>query len=32
MEKEKKYFDIINERIDKYKEQKAGEFDFENAY
>lgn len=31
IEKEQKYFDIINERIDKYKQQRAGEFSFENA-
>ena len=31
IEKEQKYFDIINERIDKYKQQLAGEFSFENA-
>ena len=31
IEKEKKYFDIINERIDKHKQQRAGEFSFENA-
>ena len=30
IEKEKKYFDIINERIDKHKQQRAGEFSFEN--
>jgi len=30
IEKEQKYFDIINERIDKYKQQRAGEFSFEN--
>ena len=31
IEKDKNYFDIINERIDKYKQQRAGEFSFENA-
>lgn len=31
IEKEKNYFDIINERIDKHKQQRAGEFSFENA-
>jgi site-specific DNA-methyltransferase (adenine-specific) len=30
IEKEQKYFDIINERIDKHKQQRAGEFSFEN--
>jgi len=30
IEKEQKYFDVINERIDKHKQQRAGEFDFEN--
>lgn len=30
IEKEQKYFDIINERIDKHKQQREGEFSFEN--
>jgi len=30
IEKEKKYFDIINERIAKHTQQRAGEFSFEN--
>ena len=30
IEKEKQYFDIINERIDKYKQSRVGEFSFEN--
>ena len=30
IEKEQKYFDIINERIDKHKQQRVGEFSFEN--
>ena len=30
IEKEQKYFDIINERIDKHNLQRAGEFSFEN--
>ena len=30
IEKEQKYFDIINERIDKHKLQREGEFYFEN--
>ena len=29
-EKEEKYFDIINERIAKHTQQRAGEFSFEN--
>ena len=31
MEKEQKYFDIINERIDKHNKLRDGEFSFENA-
>lgn len=31
IEKEKKYFDIINERIAKHTQQRAGEFSFENV-
>ena len=30
IEKEQKYFNIINERIDKHKQQRVGEFSFEN--
>lgn len=30
IEKEEKYFDIINERITKHTQQRAGEFSFEN--
>ena len=30
IEKEQKYFDIINERIDKHNLQREGEFSFEN--
>jgi len=30
IEKEQKYFDVINERIYKHKQQRAGEFSFEN--
>ena len=30
IEKEQKYFDIINERIAKHTQQRAGEFSFEN--
>jgi site-specific DNA-methyltransferase (adenine-specific) len=30
IEKEKQYFDIINERIAKHTKQRAGEFSFEN--
>ena len=31
IEKEKKYFDIINERIEKHNQLREGEFPFENA-
>lgn len=30
IEKEKEYFDVINERIDKHRRQREGEFNFEN--